>query len=81
MGPGGDQCTQHRHRRRREGTEIFEGRKPDVIHYIVAPAIADKERVDYGSLIDERTPATDILKDTQYSQYSVPDTVVGYIGL
>ena len=52
-----------------------------MIHYISAPAIADKERVDYGSLIDERTPATDILKDTQYSQYSVPDTVVGYIGL
>ena len=71
----------HHHRRRREGTEIFEGRKPDVIHYISAPAIADKERVDYGSLIDERTPATDILKDTEYSQYSVPHTVVGYIGL
>ena len=78
---GGPSMTQHCHRRRREGTEIFEGRKPDVIHYIAAPAIADKEKVDYGSLIDERTPAIDIVKDTQYSQYSVPDTVVGYIGL
>ena len=52
-----------------------------MIHYIAAPAIAEREKVDYGSLIDERTPAIDIVKDTQYSQYSVPDTVVGYIGL
>jgi len=47
--------------RRREGTEIFEGRKPEVIHYIEAPKIGINK--PYSSLIDERTPKTSIVRE------------------
>ena len=60
--------------RRREGTEVFEGRKPDIIHYIEAPQLGKK--VNYGTLIDERTPKIEIVKD---NFYQVPDVVVGVI--
>ena len=65
----------HQQIRRREGTEIFEGRKPDIIHYIESPQLGTK--VSYSGLIDERTPKTSIVKE---STFSVPNVIVGYIG-
>ena len=62
--------------RRREGTEIFEGRKPDVIHYIESPDFLAKTD-DYGEAIDERSPVTRIVAE---KKKVVPDIVVGYIG-
>jgi len=65
----------HQQIRRREGTEIFEGRKPDIIHYIESPQLGSK--VSYSGLIDERTPKTSIVKE---STFNVPNVIVGYIG-
>ena len=62
--------------RRREGTEIFDGRKPDVIHYIQSPNILSRNE-NYANLIDERNPGSSIVTD---ENNSVPDTIVGYIG-
>ena len=61
--------------RRREGTEIFEGRKPEVIHYIEPPKIGLNKQ--YSSLIDERTPETSIVRE---NKYNIPDVVTGLIG-
>merc|ERR1711953_603561 len=58
----------HQQIRRREGTEIFEGRKPDIMHYIEAPQLG--QRRDFARLIDERTPVTQIVKES-----SVPDVI------
>ena len=64
----------HQQIRRREGTEIFEGRKPDIMHYVEAPQLG--HRRDYAGLIDERTPSvTNIVRES-----SVPDVIVGVIG-
>merc|ERR1712027_159756 len=65
----------HQQIRRREGTEIFEGRKPDVIHYIEPPQIVNKKQ--YSSLIDERTPAA--TKIVSENKYVIPDTLTGFI--
>ena len=62
--------------RRREGTEIFDGRKPDVIHYIESPNILYKKE-NYAYLIDERSPDTKIVRE---GKKNVPDVIVGYIG-
>merc|ERR1711997_1431577 len=50
----------HQQIRRTEGTEIFEGRKPDVIHYIESPVFLAKND-DYRNGIDERSPVTNIV--------------------
>ena len=65
----------HQQIRRREGTEIFDGRKPDIIHYIESPQLGSK--LSYSSLIDERTPETSIVKE---STFDIPNVIVGYIG-
>ena len=65
----------HQQIRRREGTEIFDGRKPDIIHYVEAPQLGQQRR-NYAGLIDERTPSvTKIVRES-----SVPDVIVGVIG-
>ena len=64
----------HQQIRRREGLEIFEGRKPDIMHIIEAPQLGPKP--NYATLIDERTPKIEIVKD---NVYEIPDVVVGVI--
>ena len=43
------------------------------MHYIEAPQLG--QRRDFARLIDERTPVTQIVKES-----SVPDVIVGVIG-
>ena len=65
----------HQQIRRREGTEIFDGRKPDIMHYVEPPQL-EQQRRNYAGLIDERTPSvTEIVRES-----SVPDVIVGVIG-
>jgi len=51
--PGYQKFQLHEVIRRREGTEIFDDHKPDVIHYVDAP---DAKQDNIAAKIDERTP-------------------------
>jgi len=51
--PGFEKFHLHEVIRAREGTEIFDGRKPDVIHYVNSPDVGQQNLIEK---IDVRTP-------------------------
>lgn len=52
--PGFEKFELHEVIRAREGTQIFDGRKPDVIHYVSSPDVGQDDIVEK---IDVRTPS------------------------
>ena len=59
--------------RKREGTQIFAGVKPDVIRVVEAPSISstlEQSGADFSDRIDERTNTVAILAETTLGLYS-----------
>jgi len=63
--PGFEKFHLHEVIRAREGTEIFDGRKPDVIHYVNSPDVGQPNLIEK---IDVRTP--DLLVDIEAEEAS-----------